>query len=162
MLGWSLEQTVTTSVRQLELEQSVLPPRLSFTARLAISSSVAFFPSSLDAASATEPRPCSRASSAWEAWRTSKKLEGDRRGTGGPVAFCCFARNAAVAPLMAPQLVWPKTKISRVFRAPVQNSRLPRMLPSAWVPAQRTASEWAQRHKFDCRRQRRKARLVNH
>ena len=34
---------------------------------------------------------------------------------------------------MAPQAVCPSTKISRVFSAPVQNSRLPSTLPSACV-----------------------------
>mmetsp|Transcript_55575 Transcript_55575/g.68048 ORF Transcript_55575/g.68048 Transcript_55575/m.68048 type:complete len:229 (+) Transcript_55575:1411-2097(+) len=39
----------------------------------------------------------------------------------------------AVAPAMAPQFVWPRTKIKRLPNLPVANSRDPTILPSACV-----------------------------
>ena len=62
--------------------------------------------------------------------------------------FFCWDRKVEVAPLMAPQLVWPSTKTSRVFSGPVQNSRLPKTLPSACVP--RKAWPKAGPPSFDC------------
>ena len=62
---------------------------------------------------------------AMEVWRLSSWV--------AFVGFFFAAKYAAVAPLMAPQLVCPSTKISWVFKAPVQNSKLPKILPSACV-----------------------------
>ena len=50
---------------------------------------------------------------------------------GAANSKCKFCRKAFAAPRMAPQLVWPRTRMSCVFRAPMENSRLPMMLPSA-------------------------------
>ena len=44
------------------------------------------------------------------------------------------ARNIRVAPAMALQSLWPKTRIRRVSNLEVQNSKLPMTLPSACVP----------------------------
>mmetsp|Transcript_42783 Transcript_42783/g.101975 ORF Transcript_42783/g.101975 Transcript_42783/m.101975 type:complete len:238 (-) Transcript_42783:507-1220(-) len=88
---------------------------LTLTACATSCSGAAPGPSSSLAVLATEAKPCSRPSKAQ------------------PGALDSLAWKVCVAPAMAPHCVCPKTRISRVPSLPVQNSRLPTMLPSAWV-----------------------------
>mmetsp|Transcript_62554 Transcript_62554/g.139678 ORF Transcript_62554/g.139678 Transcript_62554/m.139678 type:complete len:237 (-) Transcript_62554:605-1315(-) len=89
----------------------------TFTAWAAISSALAPFPSSSEALPATPDRSARRPSKAQP----------------GAVFSDFLARKVCVAPTIAPHLVWPRTRIRRLPSLPVQNSRLPTMLPSAWV-----------------------------
>mmetsp|Transcript_34014 Transcript_34014/g.73554 ORF Transcript_34014/g.73554 Transcript_34014/m.73554 type:complete len:264 (+) Transcript_34014:128-919(+) len=116
----------TSPLRTLSLKSELLFRMVSMvlktfteTAKSAISFSLALGPNCAAASPATELKPASKPSSA-------------------PLSFAgaspfLLLRYVAVAPLMAPQLVCPSTMTKRVRKAVTQNSRLPMILPLAWV-----------------------------